>query len=716
LPNKYDLSDLVTAPSGNEAQNYNLADLSSPTSQKEMGLPQQAAILGKSATAGALGAIPDIASMIYNIPAMVSNYKSKLLQQAAERYPESLEMIKKAHPEFEIPHAPLIPSATEAIEHGIDIGTGGYTETPKEGALKHIAEGAKFAGSLAGPGGVAKAAEKFGAPLAAKAIGAIGATKPSELVGAGTAGTGMSMAQEDLGPLGALGVGLVSGAGAQKAASGLSKVAKAPGEETIGRVLSLRAKPNENLIKEAKEAGVDLPFNVKLDSDIAHLMANSALKGIATSKKYKDTIKKADQSMINAVVKNIESIHPEKLGKEEASQAYREQMHKTMDEIQKESSQLYDKARTHLQPTDVVAPSHTINAMKDLRSKLSADVPSSDMKFMLKKLSDLEDAWGLKTPSLERFNLGKELTPQKQQILAALGKSSSVVPLDKLVQQRSAFMRDIQYGEEAKGAKGFMNSLIGAIDKDIASTSNKDFLNNWRAANQYFKEEVADKIRTDFAESLSKKEMPKLAYSFMNTPERINELHKIIGDSPASKQVMQALKRSKLQETVIDRVMNSDGTLSYANLANLFNKKSPQQGMLKSLLGKEAYENMQKLGNVAAAQVKAGKTLANPSGTAITQQEFKKIGAAMGALLGAGIGTGHALASVGTAAGLIGTPYVISRMLANPKYVDSAVKFATARQHNKLKDASKYQTYMRQIFLKQIAPQLREVAKPEKEE
>ena len=687
----------------------------------EMALPQQAAVLGKAGAAGVLGGGADFLSLIHNIPAMVSNYQSKLLQQTAERYPESLEMIKKAHPDFEMPtQIPTIPSAIEGIEHGIDTATGGYTETPEE--MKHLGEGVKTAGSVASLSGLAKGAVKLGAKGVGKALSSLGSTKPSELIGAGTAGAVSSAAQEDLGPLGGLATGVLSGVGAQKAAQSLGrapaaigKFAKAPGEATIGRLLSVRAKPNENLIKEAQEAGVDLPFNVKLDSDVAHLMANSALKGIATSKKYKDTIKKADQSMIDAVVKNIESIHPEKIGKEEASQAYREQMHKSIDEIQKESSQLYDKARAYLQPADTVSPIHTIKAMKDLRSKLSADVPSADMKFMIKKLSDLEDAWGLKAPSLGKINLGEELTPQKQQILSALGKSPSGIPLDKLVQQRSAFMRDIQYGEEAKGAKGFMNSLIGALDKDIASTSNKDFLNNWRAANQYFKEEVADKIRTDFAESLSKKEMPKLAYSFMNTPERINELQKIVGDSPAAKQVMQALKRSKLQEAVLDRVLNSDGTLSYSNLANLFNKKSPQQGMLKSLLGKESYENFQKLGNIAAAQVKAGKTLANPSGTAITQQEFKKLGAAMGALLGAGIGSGHALASLGTATGLIGTPYVISRMLANPKYVDAAVKFGLARQHNKSKDASKYQTQMRQIFLKQIAPQLREATKPEEE-
>src|ERR1700722_13049528 len=175
--NNYDLSDLGGTLVDNESTNYDLSDLGGEIVRpSEKGLPQQAAVLGKAGAAGVLGGGADFLSLIHNIPAMVSNYQSKLLQQTAERYPESLEMIKKAHPDFEMPtQIPTIPSAIEGIEHGIDTATGDYTETPEE--MKHLAEGVKTAGSVASLSGLAKGAVKLGAKSVGKALSSLGSTK-----------------------------------------------------------------------------------------------------------------------------------------------------------------------------------------------------------------------------------------------------------------------------------------------------------------------------------------------------------------------------------------------------------------------------------------------------------------------------------------------------------------------------------------------------------
>ena len=311
--------------------------------------------------------------------------------------------------------------------------------------------------------------------------------------------------------------------------------------------------------------------------------------------------------------------------------------------------------------------------IKDLKSKLSATVPSSDMKFVLKRLSELSSGWGLTPKGLKAIE--KEYPPEVyKEYLNSLKSAAPEIPLDQLIQQRSAFMRDIKYGEEARGAKGFMNALISSHDKDIASSSNKEFINNWREANKFYKNEVSDRIRSDFAESLLKNEMPKEAYAYMSSPQHINELERILGKSPATKQVMNALKRSKPQEVVLDRVKNAEGLMSYANLANMFHKKSPQQGMLRSLLGEKNYNDLHELAEISAAFSKAGKQYANPSGSALTKQDFERIGGVMKNIISAG--------PVG--------PYVISKMISNPQYIEKAVKYAKARQDKKLGIAPKY--------------------------
>jgi hypothetical protein len=693
LANNYDLSDLAV-PESQGDHNFDLSDLISEPSlpQEEPSFLQKAGAIGKGAISGALGAIPDTLTLPYNL-------MSQLYGAVEESHPDIIQHARNLNPMVNLmgytrQYMPQVPSVTEAVEKGISKITG---ETPED--VKHLAEGAKFAGSLVGPGGLAKGAAKLGKVGAEKALRAIGTTNASELAGAGLAGIAMSKLQEEgYGSPAAILGGIGAGGLTTGTIKGLGKLK----EETIPYLLSIGAKPNEQMIQNAKKLGIEPPSHVQLDSKLSSFLNNSYLKSIFSSQQYQDTIKNADQKMINSVIDKINSVNPNVLEKESASKLYRESLSEEAKKIDKHANELYDNARKFLSPQDKVKPNHTLNMIKELKSKLSATVPSSDMKFVLKRLSELSSGWGLTPKGLKAIE--KEYPPEVySKYLESLKTTAPEIPLDQLIQQRSAFMRDIKYGAEARGAKGFMNSLISSLDKDIASSSNKEFINNWREANKFYKNEVSDRIRTDFAESLRKNEMPKEAYAYMSTPQHINELQRILGSSPASKQVMNALKRSKLQEVVLDRVTNADGSMSYANLANLFNKKSTQQGMLKSLLGDNNYKDLSEIAEIAATYNKVGKQYANPSGSALTKQDFDRIGNAMTFFIGAGT------------LGIV-NPYMVSKIVSNPKYIDKAVKFAKARQHNKISEAQKYQREMKQIYLQNILPQIREAQQQEPED
>src|SRR5580698_8015625 len=105
--------------------------------------------LAKGAISGAAGAIPDILSAAYNLPASIVNF--------AKEHPEYYQGSEFAPMSPTQAELPMIPSATEGIERGISNVVG---ETPEQ--YKHLVEGAKLAGSLAGPGGIAKGALKLG--------------------------------------------------------------------------------------------------------------------------------------------------------------------------------------------------------------------------------------------------------------------------------------------------------------------------------------------------------------------------------------------------------------------------------------------------------------------------------------------------------------------------------------------------------------------------
>ena len=58
------------------------------------------------------------------------------------------------------------------------------------------------------------------------------------------------------------------------------------------------------------------------------------------------------------------------------------------------------------------------------------------------------------------------------------GGNKPEIRLDQLTGTRSSLMRDINYGDQMpRGAKGFMRGIIGALEKDIAKSGNKEFYN-----------------------------------------------------------------------------------------------------------------------------------------------------------------------------------------------------------------------------------------------
>lgn len=475
------------------------------------------------------------------------------------------------------------------------------------------------------------------------------------------------------------------------------------GEAVLGRALSIGAKPDKELLDAAKAQGVELPFNVKLGSQWGDFFANNVFKSIFVSKAYKDVIKNAHKGMFEEFQNNINKIHPKYIEKDVASQRYREALGAEKEAVKAESSKLYDEAAKALTEADQVVPHNTLQALEDIKDKFNVPAQSEPMRFVNRRINKLQEEWSTSSEAIKTMGeLKHNVTPEIfSQIEKKLQTNAKSVPLEKLVKQRSALLNDIDYGEKAQGIRAFIKPIIAAIDKDIMQAPNKEFSGKWRAANAYYKNEWADRIKTDMARSLLDGEIPKDAIQYMSSPQEIRQLTKILGNIPRKGEIMNGLRKAKFQQVVIDSVTNSDGTLSYANLANAFTKKSTMKPLLKELSG-PAYEGMNRLAKIAQAYVKSGKELANPSGTALVQSDFDKIGKVMQGILAVGAGAALTTGAWKTAGTALAAPYVLSKVVSNQRYVDAAVQYALARQQNNLKKAASFQRRMEHIFGNEI--------------
>lgn len=698
-----------------------IKELQRRSSLSQSSYTNDAVVLGKGLVSGLGGGAIDTASLLYNVPAGIHNFQRETEREKESLSPEKrnrLEQIPTIPNPLELASkavfsgdAPYIPSAQEAIEKGIDKLSGGYTKTPAN--LKHIYEGAKFSGALGGIGGLGKLAGKLGSKGFEKVGKTLGATGGSELGGSAAVGTTISYL-EDESPLLSLPTAIVAGALTTKSLGGLPKLGEAIkgtvtgkgtslGDITLGRALAIKGEPYLPVIQAAKEYGIDLPFNVPLNSPVANFLANTALNTIYTAKEYNNIIEKAPKQLKDKFIDIIDRIHPENVGKTQASGEYYTALKNQEKIIDDQSNKLYGYARELLKKEDKVVPSNTIKALKDLKSDLSAPVPSSPMKFVIDRLGKLSKAWDLIPPSLDISKEFAEDAPHLYEKLAnSLIEKAKPVSVDSLIQQRSAFMQDLR-SQDTKGMQRQLGRIIKGLDEDISSLKNKEFLDHWKAANSFYKNEVAGKIRSDFSRSMMEGVFPKQAYDYMTSPSKIDELYRILGSSPEIDKIMASLKRAKLQNILIDPSLNAEGGMNMATFANKFNKNSQDRELLKSLLGEKSFNDLKKLSQMAQSFSSAGKSFANPSGTTVRNLDMARGGSLIGGLLS---GNSLMIAGGGTS---IATPWILSKLLSNPRYTNAAVKYATAAKNKQLIKASSYEKIMNNIFsdmIKKNTPQI----------
>lgn len=393
-------------------------DTSSPA---PVNYKKSAAALAKGAISGALGAIPDIASSLYNLPASAVNYANKIdpeLFKGTDFYPMSR---KRAD-------LPLIPSTTAALEKGIDTLTGGYTETPEN--IKHLYEGTKLAGAVAGPGGIGAITSKVAPKVIGKALGALGSTKPSAIAGGATAGAAMSKLQDEgYSPTtqiaASLGAGALTGAGITSlgrlrqplspfyAVSGLSK-----------KRLNLKA------AKAARDLGIELPASAFTDSKATMLADQLVGATPYLGNKLRDKYLKADEEVIKKL-----------------NQFYNKTGPQHTEKVSDEISKLYNKVEDLLPSSASVYAENTANAISKIEKSIKTSTLSPSEQNLLSRISDIKN----------------KLVPYR-------GVSA---PVDFIVGTKKSLNQVINW-EEDKGIKKLLRNVQQGLLKDIEKYGEKD--------------------------------------------------------------------------------------------------------------------------------------------------------------------------------------------------------------------------------------------------
>ena len=492
--------------------------------QKEYSLGNRAASLGKSATAGALGAVPDTAALAYNLPAMGINAAMRstdtsqpfdddgVIPQLPQNMGGSFANVtqNKGHDLGEqAPQLPLIPSATHAISEGIDNLSDGYTETsPQDKALN---QGVEFAAGVGGGGAIAKGAQALGKTGAATVAGFAGSTNKWHIGGAGAAGSTMSTL-EDAGTStgGAMAGGLAAGAAVNSIPNmwnAAKNIKSLPAKAAVA--VSGLGKKNFNLeaAKNAQELGIDLPATPFTESTSTRLADQLIGKSPVLGNKLHGKYKNAEEQTKKALEDIYDSTGPRKT-----------------DEVQQEITNLYNQRVSELPKDAGIKPNHTIKAINDI--KIDSIHPSQNEKALLDVVNSFKN----------------ELTPRIKNKFGDINIPVQESNIQRLADSKRS-LNDLIKWDTDEGVKNQVRAIQKGLANDITEygKTNPEWHKTFKEADDLFGK-VAKRERLE-------KELGHKTSSFSDESISYNKLSKAIHD-PKSKAILKRQASPEVLEKI----------------------------------------------------------------------------------------------------------------------------------------------------------------------
>ncbi len=482
-----------------------------------------AARTAKSIGSGVAGGLADTVTMPYNLASTMFNAlkESKL---AKDLDPASRAMLEAEG--FYLgdpggPDIPTVPSAVDAVDHGVDSITGGYTQTPEN--EKSIHEGLKAVGSMASIGGAAKGAVKFGANRIGKTLEKLGSTKARDLA-AGGFSSGVTSEALERGQNLPVAFGEGIGAGMLTNLLLNKKTLNLPAKAAM-KTLGLNPKNLKmDAIDAAERLGIDLPAAAATDAKLMGLANQTVAAAPVFGDSIRDKLKTASNQFQTGFKDMLEKVGPLKT-----------------DLVEAEIRNNYKNAKNLLPSVAAIKPTKTLEAIKDIKANLKTFSPAESEKSLLVTLNDLEKG------------------------LAPLGLSNIPAPVEMLVGTKKSLNETIKW-DKSEGTKnllrGVQKSLLDDIQdyKKVNPAWGKAFDKAERSFEATAKREKLDKLLAGKIEDPTTKEVAYLPLAkLLNDKKYAKQLENTLGGQQFKK-LKDFTKVAEAMATAEKNTPNKSGT------------------------------------------------------------------------------------------------------------------------------------------------------------
>lgn len=538
-----------------------------------------------------------------------------------------------------------VPEPTDLSIKGLTEKLTGIDFTPRNTAEKAV----EWMGYARSPKGASQLSKVGTSP---KEIFKAIAPSGSEFARGLGAGVALQFAEDgNFGPIGTLAAAVVGdlagslGKGILKTGARLVTQPKQVLAETAAKFTKQeKAALQKDIIDDFRASGIQADIGTLTDNELVKMaqtrLAQSGLVGEGL-----ENLKKQMTEQIKAEYNNVaQSLGVAKQATaHEAGVVAKEQIKAIRDTELGQVRQLYQQAENSLKTNAKVDGSKVLNAVMDVEQKLlPGEIKSTEQTAVLKLMeqlkTDLVDITGNPTPTRVKNLMNNKIA-----------------------------LNDIINYEAQEGTKKLLKGVVAEIDRAIVShgKDNPAFAKNYINANKRFSQH-AKTFRNRRVATLLQDNDPATLMNKMNSIQGINDLENILSKTLQGKDIMNSLKRFKLDEVVGKNMVDSISEQAKLGTFAKLLEKGKNRDIIRHILPKESYNRLVRLQKNAGRLAESAQKFLNPSksGAALIDYAIvSKVLTDLGWLL-----TGNPFPLAKSAGGFAGMRYLTS-LLGDPEFL-----------------------------------------------
>lgn len=414
----------------------------------------------------------------------------------------------------------------------------------------------------------------------------------------------------NLGRLGATGQAVREAGGGELLATAFELGAPQAAAKTLGGKFKSGIFPNalaQDLKSTARRLDLKrLPVSVTNERGAANFVENLAQQSVFGQKAYRQLFNEMEGGLLKRFENTLENISNRRLSSlAEGGESLQQQFKKAHQQARSFSRGFYGFAE---------------KGAEGIR------VPAQDLIRGLTRASK---------------RLGKTILPESKEAgvksfiddfrstLERLAEKDGRVPLDRLIAQRRSIRSMLNY-EDIGGAQEFLKGVDGSMTKTFerVGRQNKEWYKQFRSAEKNFANQ-AKYFRNKLMKTVMFNESPEAIMNAINKPSDVVKLEKALnvkGINPQTrkqvKDLVDAVKRRKVEDVLLDRVKDSEGKFRFTQ-RDLIPKNKKE--FISSLLDKPGRQTLKDIDKISKAVARGASRFANTSRTFANAQDVAAI-------------------------------------------------------------------------------------------